>query len=65
MKIEEHAKEISDTLGRLKGDLGRFKEHFDTLGKHLNNSRSKYDEASSVLAKFEAKLEGIESGGDG
>ena len=62
MKIEEHAKEISDTLGRLKGDLGRFKEHFDTLGKHLNNSRSKYDEASSVLAKFEAKLEGIESG---
>jgi len=65
MKIEEHAKEISDTLGRLKGDLGRFKEHFDTLGKHLNNSRSKYDEASSVLAKFEAKLEGIESGNEG
>ncbi len=62
MKIEENAKEIRDSLGRLKCDLGRFKEHFDTLGKHLNNSKGKYDEASSVLAKFEAKLEGIESG---
>ncbi|MDO8447159.1 MAG: DNA recombination protein RmuC [Deltaproteobacteria bacterium] len=65
MKIEENAKEIRDSLGRLKGDLGRFKEHFDTLGKHLNNSKGKYDEASSVLAKFEAKLEGIESGAEG
>lgn len=65
MKIEEHAKEISASLCRLKGDLCRFKEHFDTLGKHLNNSRSKYDEASSVLAKFEAKLEGMESGSEG
>lgn len=65
MKIEENAKEIRDSLGRLKGDLGRFKEHFDTLGKHLNNSKGKYDEASSVLAKFEAKLEGIESGREG
>jgi DNA recombination protein RmuC len=64
MKIEEHAKEISDSLGRLKGDLSRFKEHFDTLGKHLNNSKNKFDEASSVLVKFEAKLEGIESGGE-
>ena len=64
MKIEENAKEIRDSLGRLKGDLGRFKEHFDTLGRHLNNSKGKYDEASSVLAKFEAKLEGIESGGE-
>ncbi|MDO8446098.1 MAG: hypothetical protein Q7T53_08370 [Deltaproteobacteria bacterium] len=43
--------------------MGRFKEHFDPLGEHLNNFRSKYDEASSVLAKFEAELEGIDSGG--
>lgn len=63
MKIEEHAKEIRDGLGRLKGDLGRFREHFDTLGKHLTNSKNKYDEASSALVNFEAKLEGVESGG--
>jgi DNA recombination protein RmuC len=46
--------------GRLQGDLGRFREHFDTLGKHVTNARNKYDEAQTALARFETKLEAVE-----
>lgn len=60
LRIEQNAREILATLGRLTGDLARFREHFDTLGKHVTNAKNKYDEATAALARFEAKLEGVE-----
>jgi DNA recombination protein RmuC len=60
LRIEQNAREILSALGRLQGDLGRFREHFDTLGKHVTNARNKYDEAQTALARFETKLEAVE-----
>jgi DNA recombination protein RmuC len=63
LRIEQNAREILATLGRLQGDLGRFREHFDTLGKHITNAKNKYDEAATALTRFETKLEAIEGKG--
>ncbi len=64
LRIEQSAREILATLGRLSGDLSRFREHFDTLGKHVTNAKNKYEEATTALARFEAKLESVEQQGE-
>ncbi len=64
LRIEQNAREILTALGRLTGDLTRFRDHFDTLGKHVTNAKNKYDEATTALARFEAKLESVEGRGD-
>jgi DNA recombination protein RmuC len=60
LRVEQNAREIMAGLGRLQGDLARFREHFDTLGKHVTNARNKYDETQTALARFETKLEAVE-----
>jgi DNA recombination protein RmuC len=57
LRIEQNAREILGALTRLQGDVARFREHFDTLGKHITNAKNKYDEATTTLARVEAKLE--------
>jgi DNA anti-recombination protein RmuC len=51
-------------LGRLQGDLEKFREQLDVVGKHLTNAKNKYDAAGNILARFEAKVEGIEGRGE-
>ncbi|MCI0527088.1 MAG: DNA recombination protein RmuC [Nitrospira sp.] len=56
LRIEKSAREIIQHLGRLQGDFARFREDFEVLGKHLNNIRGRYDEASKRLDRFGEKL---------
>jgi DNA recombination protein RmuC len=56
LRIEKSAREIIQHLGRLQGDFARFREDFEVLGKHLNNIRNRYDEASKRLDRFGEKL---------
>ena len=60
LQIERSAQEIQERLTRLGGDLEKFREAFDVVGRHLTNARNKYDEAGAALNRVEAKLEGIE-----
>ena len=64
LQIERGAQEIQARLGRLSGDLERFRDAFDTVGRHLTNAKNKYDEAITALGRVEAKLEGIDGRGD-
>ena len=64
LRIERDAQEIQARLGRLRGDLDKFREAFDVVGRHLTNARNKYDDAASGLGRLEGKLEGIERHGD-
>jgi DNA recombination protein RmuC len=64
LQIEKDAREIQGRLGRLRGDLDKFRDLWDVVGKHLTNARNKYDEASAALDRVEAKLEGIEAARD-
>jgi len=57
LEIEKSAKEIYQTLTRLRGDLGRFRNDFQTLGTHLGNAKTRFDEAEKRLDKFSDRLE--------
>lgn len=57
--IEQGAKDILDSLGRLQGDINRVREVFDILGTHLDNARKKYEEADKRLSTFEGRLENV------
>jgi DNA recombination protein RmuC len=64
LRIERDAQEIQARLGRLRGDLEKFREAFDVVGRHLTNARNKYDDAAAGLGRLEGKLEGIEGHGE-
>ena len=62
MEVEKSAKEIIQNLARLQGDLQRFMDEFETVGKHLTNAKNKYDEAARRLDTFEEKLKHSSAG---
>src|SRR5262245_49188188 len=64
LAIEKDAREIQARLTRLRGDIDKFRDSFDVVGKHLTNARNKYDEAAAGLDRVEAKIEGIEGSRD-
>jgi len=57
LRIEKSALSIFQALTRLQGDLSRFKSDFLTLGSHLSNAKTRFDEAEKRLEKFSDKLE--------
>lgn len=57
MRIEESAREIVNRLQRVSGELGRFREAFALIGKHLENSLKQYREAEARLDKIAGKFE--------
>ena len=61
LQIERSAKEITQNLNRLGGDLQRFSDLFITLGTHLNNAKNKFDEADKKLNTFSERLKNIQS----
>lgn len=56
LRIEKSAQEIHQRLQRLSGDFFKFKEDFDVIGKHLSNTRGKYEEASKKLDRLGDRL---------
>jgi DNA recombination protein RmuC len=59
LNIEERAEAILGFCGRLEADLGRFATEYETLGRHLANARSKYEEGTRRLDRFRDKLEHV------
>lgn len=64
MKVEQQTKEILQYIGQLRQDFGKFSEDFLTVGKHLGNAKTKYDESTRRLDKFTNRFEQIDSGED-
>ena len=65
LRIEESAEKILDFCGRLDQDIGRFATEYDTLGKHLGNARTKYEEGARRLDRFRDRLERVVDLADG
>ena len=61
LRIENSAREILKCLGQLAGDFKKFYDEFETLGRHLNNSKSAFDKAQRRLDRFQDQLGSIES----
>jgi len=59
MHVEERAQEILTNLARLSGDFGKFREEFELVGKHLTNTKARYEEADKKLDKFGDKLQSL------
>ncbi len=59
LRIERNAQQIMGHLSQLAGDLGKFQGEFETLGRHLANAHTKYDEADKRLARFGDRLQGL------
>jgi DNA recombination protein RmuC len=57
MQIEKSAQAIFQTLAQLRGDLGRFRNDFQTMGTHLANAKTRFDEAEKRLEKFTDRLD--------
>lgn len=60
LRIEKNAQEMIQHLKRLEGDFQRFRDDFDVLGKHLGNTRGKYEDAAKRLDRFGEKLLSVE-----
>lgn len=59
MHIEEQAQDILKNLARLSGDFEKFKADFELVGKHLTNTKTKYDDADKRLEKFGDRLQAL------
>lgn len=64
MRIEEQAQEILRNLARLEGDFERVMNDFSTMGKHLKDTYTKYEDAEKRLNKFGDKLTSLEEKAD-
>lgn len=60
MKIEQQAREILQYIGQLRQDFGKFSDDFVTVGKHLSNAKTKYEDSSRRLDKLSNRFEQIE-----
>lgn len=64
MKIEQKTREILQYIGQLRQDFGKFSDDFITVGKHLSNAKTKYDDTTRRLDKLSNRFEQIEVGED-
>jgi DNA recombination protein RmuC len=61
LQIENNAKKIYQHLSRLDSDLVLLNDDFQTLGKHLTNAKTKYDDTGKKLDHFGLKLRSLEN----
>lgn len=60
LRIENSAREILNTLAQLANDFKKFYVDFETLGRHLTNSKASYEKAQKRLDRFQTHLESLE-----
>jgi DNA recombination protein RmuC len=56
LRVEKNVQQIIQHLERLRGDMQRFKQDFEVLGRHIVNLKNKYDDADKRINNFESKL---------
>ena len=56
LRVQEHAKAMIQGLQRIEGDLGKFKDDFTVLGKHLKNASGSYEESNKRLDRFQSRI---------
>ena len=62
MKIQDEARRVQEILADLGTRFGKFQDHFNMLGKHLENAKTQFDRALRDVERFEATLEGVKIG---
>ena len=62
MKIQEEAKRVQEILAQLGTRFDKFQDHFNMLGKHLDNAKGQFERASRDVERFDATLQGVKIG---
>ncbi len=62
MRVSQRAEVVLLQIESLKLELGKFSDSFETIGKHLRNAATKYDESSKMLEKVENRVENLAVG---
>ncbi|HJQ83216.1 MAG TPA: DNA recombination protein RmuC [Candidatus Binatia bacterium] len=60
LRIESRAQEVMGQLTRLGGDLGRLRDDFRLVGKHLGNATQAFAAADRRLDRLDGKLAAID-----
>jgi DNA recombination protein RmuC len=61
LKVEENAKAILKNLSALGVEVSKFKDDFTTLGLHLANASTKYNDSSKRLERFHERISNIQN----
>jgi DNA recombination protein RmuC len=64
MRVQEHAKAILADLKTIEGDMNRFRDEYNVLGKHLKNAAGSYEDSNKRLDKFQGKFEKLTEVGE-
>jgi len=59
LKIEENAKSILKHLSTLSGELGRFRDDFELVGRHIANAHTKFEDSQRRIDRFSDRLSTI------
>ena len=62
MRIQDEARRVQEILADLGTRFGRFQDHFNMVGKHLENAKTRFDRALRDVQRFEATLDGVKVG---
>lgn len=57
MEVGERAEEILAHINTLRQEFDKLASDFETLGRHINNARTKYEEVEKKTARFSDRLE--------
>ncbi len=63
MQVNERAESIVREIESLRIEMEKFAKAYDTVGQHLRNASSKFDEADKLLTKVELRVEGLSGNG--
>lgn len=64
MRVQEHAKQILADLKTIEGDMTKFRDEYNILGKHLKNASGSYEDSNKRLDKFQGKFEKLTEVGE-
>lgn len=59
MRISERAESILREIESLRVEVTKFTDEYSTVGKHLRNATSKYDESAKLLNKVEGRVQNL------
>jgi DNA recombination protein RmuC len=62
MRIQEEAKRVQEMLAQLTTRFDKFQDHFNMVGKHLDNAKTQFERAMRDVERFDATLQGVKIG---
>ncbi|MFA5430017.1 MAG: DNA recombination protein RmuC [Candidatus Omnitrophota bacterium] len=60
LRVEENAERILKTIASLSGEINKFRDDYQLVGRHLQDAGRKYEESSRKLEKLAEKIASVD-----